>query len=193
MDLIAILLSMPVVSRVLLAPVAVAAAVQRRLGPRAKPLERWRQRLWRLARGPFRLVGGYTTERTTTGEYVCSVDASPETLETHLWRGGFHRNLLAAKKYRDAPERVQWSDSSWVYRDDFLADEQLHVTLFRRPSGVDCYVHAEPSNVTRPLDHWQRRGKVEGDPDRTLRDALAAAGIEYRRDVPALPDGAPAE
>ncbi|MFC7044355.1 hypothetical protein ACFQH6_02070 [Halobacteriaceae archaeon GCM10025711] len=108
---------------------------------------------------------------------------SEDRLERHLWRQGLHRNLAAAKKYRYLLGSRQWASSSWVYRDRFLAPRQLHVTLFDRQDGdVDCYVHQEPSNVTRPLAHWRGRNQVPGDPDETFVDALADAGVDAYRD-----------
>ena len=182
MDLIALLLRTPVISRLVSVPVVAVCAAQQHLGPRAGALETWRDRWWRRAHALFSRVDGYAIDRSTPAEYVCSVELPLDELERRLWNRDHHRNLLAAKKYRQTAEGVEWSASSWVSRERFWADDQLHVTLFARPGGVDCYVHREPSPVTRPLDHWLVEDQVVGDPDGAFREALAAADVGWFRD-----------
>lgn len=191
-DLVARVLRTPVVRWLVVVPVVLAAAVQTRLGPRSRALEEPRHRWWLRASGALSFLGGYAIDRAEAPEYVCTVRASPAVLERRLWRAGFHRNLLAAKKYRRTPGGRQWSTASWVGREQFLATEQFHVTLFERPGGVDCYAHREPSNVTRLLDHWCRRDQVAGDPEDRLRDALDDAGLDRFRDETLTPIDRPA-
>jgi len=183
MDLIARLLRTPVLSRLVSTWVIAVCAVQQYLGPRAAVLEAWRHLWWRRLHVVVSRVDGYAIDRSTAEEYVCSVDGPLPELERRLWRQGYHRNLLAAMKYRHTSDGVEWSASSWVSRERFRADHQCHVTLFGRSSGgVDCYVHREPSPVTRPLDHWLVHEKTVGDPDGTYRDSLDAADVEWFRD-----------
>lgn len=183
MDLIDLVLRTPLVSSTVVLPLLVVGVAQRYLGPRADVVEDVRERWWLRAQELLTLLGGYTTSHSGPNEYVCSVECSADRLERALWQQGIHRNLLAAKKYRNLRGSKQWSDSSWIHRDSLWAERQLHVTLFERPGGgVDCYLHAEASNLTQPLKHWRGVGQVPGDPNGTFADALDAAGVETFRD-----------
>lgn len=100
---------------------------------------------------------GYAAYTVGFHEYAGTLDMRPEEAESFLYEHGFRRNPLAA--YKTLPDGRK-EQGSWVWRENLLADHQLHVMTFDRPDGgTDLFAHWELSaiNPTTALGHY--RGK----------------------------------
>ncbi|WP_049923122.1 hypothetical protein [Halopiger djelfimassiliensis] len=127
-------------------------------------------------------VGGYVECTTDPAEYVGTVEHTLGRFRTELRSMGFRREPIAAlKHHRDG----RMSAGSWVFRRSPLADEQLHVTVFRNGlDRIDTYAHWEDSWIRHPLDHYWCHG---WDTDRgvaTMRSLLRKHDITFRIDRP---------
>lgn len=116
-----------------------------------------------------RLFGGFATSNTTEDEYAVTAYCTEGELDEVLHELGFSASLFSSLGV-SLGGNVE--DGSWVRRESFLADEQLHVvTHDREDSGIDVYAHEELSKITHPVAHYR---KVDYD---------AEAGVERFRDM----------
>jgi hypothetical protein len=177
----------PDVAAAIGAIVVLAALMMRHfLGPKSDWVESARTRWFTRLHEALSLVGGYATIEKYKKEYVASVTISEDELERVLYQGGYHRNLGAAKKYRAGSDGEDiWAIGSWAHRESLMADMQDHATLFpgHGEYTVDIYHHRETSWVAHPIKHYFNVEQTDGDPERTLRDALDAADVEWEYDA----------
>jgi len=132
------------------------------------------------------IFGGYAkVTKEGPGEYVYSVKVGEEELEEILYSGGYHRNVIAAKKERIKPDgEKELSLNSWVHRPSLMADMQSHATNYpgHKEGEVDIYHHYETSWVSHPIEHYFSVKQYDGDPEGHLEEALEMADVEYYRD-----------
>jgi len=122
------------------------------------------------------LIGIQFTREKGFADYICTVEADVDAVETALWSAGYQRNMLSTWKYRTIDNKRQDITSAWVY-DPPDTDTQHDVYLFDNENTVDVYGHKEPS-VRNPTEHLDLSTGVNGDPDNRARAALAEAGIK---------------
>ncbi|WP_455447779.1 hypothetical protein [Natrinema thermotolerans] len=131
------------------------------------------------------MIGGYALSDTPPDEYVGTLCCSEPELEELLSSFGFTRNLVASLKVR-VDGNV--SDGSWVYRESFLADYQLHVILHQTESGVETYAHWEYSSVRHPYRHYLAREYDAEKGVRIMRSILAhtadSRGVPWTIEAP---------
>lgn len=117
------------------------------------------------------LFGGFATSRSTEDEYAATVFCEEEVLHEILIDLNFSRSLFSALKVT-LDGNVE--DGSWVKRDAFLADDQLHVVTHERSGGdgVDIYAHVERSKIVHPIDHYRKVGYDAEDGVEQVRTLL---------------------
>lgn len=126
--------------------------------------------------------GGYAQCTMHPSEYVGTIERSLQQFRSDLRSIGFRPEPIAALKcHRDGRK----SAGSWVRRQSVLADEQIHVTLFRTgTTGIETYAHREYSWIRHPVEHyqaskWDTAGGVE-----TMRTILRTHDIPFRQNRP---------
>jgi hypothetical protein len=122
------------------------------------------------------LIGIQFTREKGFADYICTVEADVDAVETALWHAGYQRNMLSTWKYRVVNNRRQDITSAWVY-DPANTETQHDVYLFDNGKTVDVYGHKEPS-VRNPVEHLDLSTGTNGDPDNRAKAALAEAGIK---------------
>jgi len=141
-----------------------------------------RRVVWPLAHPLLRRLGRPALRDKTDAdaEYICSVDVAIFTLLRALWKSGFRWNPISTLKYRAVDGRRQYAFSvAWLASTDAAYQQDVHI--FRRPGGGwDLLGHWEPS-PSDPDAHVGGDDQEPGDPERAVRDALVAAGIEFSR------------
>lgn len=153
------------------------------LGPRSRwwePLRRWVSRVLGLV-----LDSRAGPRSITAGEYAGTLALPLAGVERLLWERGFRRNPMARSKTRNGAPEV----GSWVYRASPLAENQLHLMLFRAPGdGIDVYAHVEPSSVNPFVGdlHFDGTNQDVAAGVRWARDRLP---LEVTRATPDPPDG----
>jgi hypothetical protein len=151
------------------------------LGPEDDWVEDDRRILFEAADRILRPLGRPTIREVGRYDYILTVAATPDAVETHLDHAGYQRNLLSTRKYREHHDGGrQWAVGSWVLDPDDT-DWQHHVYLFPYESGLatDVYGHTEPS-VRNPEEHHSGDGIEHGDP-RNLPSLFDDWGFEYVR------------
>jgi hypothetical protein len=172
---------------------AAVALVARRAGPRPiRALEAARGVAYRRLHpldGPVgRMIPPRGDPRSLTrqkddDEYVLTARSSVMRLYRVLLREGATWNPKSTKKYRmierRGETRKQYSVGSFVFRDNLLAQRQLHIYLFPSPDGgVDVNAHEEDSTIADPEGHVDAGDMVKGDPDGKIERVLEDAGIK---------------
>lgn len=159
----------------------ILSLLQRQLGPKDDWVETYRDKYWIKIHEALSLLGGYAIIEKGKREYVYSVKVNEDKLEEVLYRGGYHRNVLAAKKYRRLSGKEEPSEGSWVSRPSILADMQNHATIFpgHNEGELDIYHHYETSWVRHPIKHYFNVEQTGGDPEGVLQSALEQSDIEY--------------
>jgi hypothetical protein len=146
----------------------------------AREYERLRVRLFRLLDPLARKRGRpLIRDKTGSGDYIVTADASVGEVTAALWDAGYRWNPTSQVKYRVRHGGREFASLEVAYRDSPVADTQHDVYLFGAGGVVDVYGHRE-ANVTDPTDHVGGDEQVTGDPTGRVRDALARAGISYR-------------
>lgn len=115
------------------------------------------------------VVGGYALSDTPPEEYVATLDCSRSDAEDLFAGLGFSRSLFASLKVR-VDGNV--SDGSWVHRESFLADHQLHVILHQAETGIQAYAHWEYSSIRHPYRHYLAREYSAETGVRMMRSVL---------------------
>lgn len=113
-------------------------------------------------------------------EYAGTVECHMKELETKLREDGFSWTPFSF--YHWSPMRTR-PNGSWTYRSAALADRQLHVILFARPTGtIDIYAHTEYNWLRHPLKHMQQVGIDREEGAAQMRRWLETRGLEYNRE-----------
>lgn len=166
-----------------------ALIVQSYLGPKADWVESKRKRLLIKFDEALTFVGGFGTREIMEVEYAGTAlvpddhgeGDREDWVERQLYDSGFHRNLIAGKKYRYVDGHKQYADGSWAIRDSVVAKRQLHLHLFKASDGnFDIYVHEEPS-VTRPLDHLYGGEQTYEDAKQRVRAMFDGDPMKIRK------------
>lgn len=98
---------------------------------------------------------GRPITRVYASEYVGTVDRPIGDLEAEL-RDDFAWDPVSVYHYTLSGIGA---DGSWVYRDGWLADRQLHVVCFERGADrTDVYAHEEFSWLRHPVKHARQVG-----------------------------------
>jgi hypothetical protein len=149
--------------------------LERFLGPEDDWVEDDRRALFERLDG---LLGHSFTMEKSPRDYITTVHATPDAVETALDNAGYQRNLVSTRKYRTHHGGgKQWAVGSYVY-DPADTETQHHVFLFEAPDGgTDVYGHRE-ATVRDPVEHVTE-GVIPGDPTDHLRDALDASTMQY--------------
>jgi hypothetical protein len=149
-------------------------AVEPTFGARADRIEHFRQTLWDALDGT---AGHRFVYDKTEEDYVGTVSASVDDVETTLVEHGYQRNFASAVKrvHRAKPDSLSVStkrevegvtaDSAWVqdppqFEHDFPESEgpyQHDVYLIGRNGKTDVYAHFENS-VRAPEKHLNKAG-----------------------------------
>jgi len=175
----------PIVWGTVLAIAILVGYLQRGLGPEDDWVETTRQKWWYKIDEVVSDFGGYAIARLPLEQYSFTVEATEEEIEEILYRGGYHRNPIAAKKTRKLPHGgSKPSLNSWVNRESLLAEMQNHATVFPGHSDgtVDVYHHYETSWISHPYKHYLYVEQIDKDPEGVLEKALEQSGVEYYRD-----------
>lgn len=156
------------------------------LGPKHDWVESVRRRYWLKLNEVLSTFGGYSAGPERNIEYVCTVEVSEDELERALYRGGYHRNVVAALKYREVDGGRVPSEGSWVHRSSIFDDKQGHARFYesQHTDGLDVFHHYETSWVTHPIKHYYHVKMEVGDPQGTLKSALDYSGINYTKELP---------
>lgn len=175
----------PIMWGLILAIFIVLGYLQRGLGSEDDWVETVREKWWFKIDEALNDFGGYASGPLPSSQYVFTVEVGEEEVEEILYRGGYHRNPIAAKKIRNLPHGgSDDSLNSWVQRESLLAEMQDHATVFpgHKDGTVDIYHHYETSWVSHPYKHYLDVKQIGGDPEGTLEDALEQSDVEYYRD-----------
>lgn len=156
-------------------------AAQYALGPKHDWVESVRRRYWFKLHEVLSMLGGYAAGAESHDEYVCTVSVEEDELERGLYRGGYHRNFIAAFKYIERSGEQVPSEGSWVHRETIFHSKQGHARFYASTEDgkLDVYHHYETSWVRHPIKHYLNATQEVGDPQGTLKKALDDAGIEY--------------
>lgn len=168
----------------LTAVLAAVGALQYALGAEDDWIEGYRRNLWPLAHPLLAAAGRPLIRHKGEADYVCTVTATEDELEQALEGGDYHRNVVATLKFIlvDGIDGRVWSDGSWVMRDSLFADRQNHCYFFVMGDKIHLFHHNEASAVSQPDDHTDGKQR-HGDPESTLYEAMATAGIPMFNDV----------
>lgn len=175
----------PILWGLILAIFIVLGYLQQGLGPEDDWVETVREKWWFKIDEVLNDFGGYASGPLPSSQYVFTVEVGEEKVEEILYRGGYHRNPIAAKKIRNLPHGGSDNSlNSWVQRESLLAEMQDHATVFpgHDKGTVDIYHHYETSWVSQPRKHYLNVKQIDGDPEGTLEDALEQSDVEYYRD-----------
>lgn len=175
----------PEIAAVIAGIFVLLGAAQYFLGPKDDWVEGYREKYWFKLHEFLTIFGGYAVVTKGPEEYVYSVKVGEEKLEEILYKGKYHRNVIAAKKKRTLPSGEEdRSLNSWVNRPSLLADMQDHATNFpgHKDSEIDIYHHYETSWVKHPFKHYFSPKQIDGDPEGTLKEALDQSDVQYYRD-----------
>lgn len=171
----------PELAGLLLVVLLILATYQRSLGPRLRWPPALRRALLPAAEEALGdRVRALTRDKTHDGEYVCTVECSRTRLLAALFKhGGYRWNLFATLKYILVEGDRAYEVLSIAHRASLRAKFMHHVYGFKYAGEVyHLHAHREINYLHDPLGHTDG-DQLEGDPDRTLRSALEAAGIEY--------------
>lgn len=124
-------------------------------------------------------IGGYAQCVQDPAEYVAVVDEGLEAITQLLRDRGFNRSLVASLKIHQNGHKHA---GSWVWREHLFAAEQLHVTLFDHPDGVELYAHWEDSWLRHPLSHYRGGGWEPEQGAETLRTWLEEHDVSFTVD-----------
>lgn len=148
------------------------------LGPGDDWVEDDRRILYEAADSVLRPLGRQTVREKGVADYITTVHADSDVVETALHNGGYNRNVLSTRKYRTHHGGgEQWAVGSWVY-DPPTTDWQHHVYLFdAEGGGTDMYGHRETS-VRDPDGHLNDR-QTHGDPNGRARKSVERHNLDY--------------
>jgi len=151
--------------------------IERHLSPADDWASKLREIAYKSAQRVFTpLISIQFTREKGFADYICTVEADVDAVETALWNAGYQRNMLSTWKYRVVNNRRQDITSAWVY-DPPDTETQHDVYLFDNGKTVDVCGHKEPS-VRNPVEHLDLSTGINGDPDNRAKAALAEAGIK---------------
>lgn len=148
--------------------------LQSTLGPDSDWVESFRDRVFIRLHELLSLIGGYATLEVGSSSFIATIEENEECFEEVIYKNGYHRNVLAGKKYRTSDGEKVYSISSWVHRESLLDDKQGHLTIFEgtRDGTLDLYHHYETSWVVHPIKHYFSNESVDGDPHGTMEDVI---------------------
>jgi len=153
----------------------------RRIERHLSPADGWASKLREIAYKRAQsvltpIIGVQFTRKKGRADYICTVEADVDAVETALWNAGYQRNMLSTWKYRTVDGKRQDIVSAWVY-DPTDTQTQHDVYFFQNEDGsVDIYGHKEPS-VRNPSEHLDLSTGINGDPNGRMRATLVEAGI----------------
>lgn len=129
-----------------------------------------------------RIFGGFAVSHSTEDEYAATVYCPEAELEGLLTDLGFSPSLFSALKIRYDRNR---EDGSWVFRESFTSDMQLHVVSHAREdtNAIDLYAHWECSKFTHPIKHYR---KVDYDAEQGV-ELVRRMLSQYHREQPNPP------
>lgn len=157
---------------------------ERFLGPDDDWVEDDRRAVYEGAQWLFGDLHTFVREKGPA-DYICTVTADDDEVESALQAKGYQRNLASTRKYRTHHDGgTQWAIGSWVadgIMDDNGLEYQHHVYLFPTESGrIDMYGHREVS-ASEGAEHLTETDQTHGDPDHMARTACIRAGLTYTR------------
>lgn len=146
---------------------------------RSSVVRRVRHRLGPWLNQCVRVVGQPTTQVYPAG-YVGTVDLPIADFEEKLLDSGFAWDPLSMYHY--TPEGND-TDGSWVYRESWFADRQLHVILIDGGTeATEVYAHEEYNWARHPVEHAREADINRHEGSAEMRRWLEARGIIYARD-----------
>lgn len=124
--------------------------------------------------------GGYAAYKLAEREHAATIPdrLTLDDVKAVFYDAGFSQAYLAALK-RDWHGNAE--AASLVYRDGWLADDQLHVHLFVHDGHVLVAAHKEKSWVTHPRDHYFGRGYDIDAGVAAAQDILDQHGLPNRK------------